>query len=117
MHGKLVDEASKILESQNILTLKKFNYFVKKYVKKHLSNLWIEWEKDIVSEYPTITVSEIIAEELKNKYNNNNVFVVPNVPMTDELSHLIIQNTVKKYHLYISDSMVLLLKIIIQIEI
>ena len=89
MYGKLVAEASKRLESQNILTLKKFNYFVKKYVKRHLSNLWIEWEKDIVSENPTITVSEIIAEELKNKYNNNNVFVVPNLPMTDELSHLI----------------------------
>jgi glycosyltransferase involved in cell wall biosynthesis len=88
MHGKLVYEASKILESQNRLISKRFSYFVKKYVKGHLSNLWTEWEKDVVSQYPTITVSEIIAEELKNKYNNNNVLVVPNLPLTDELSHL-----------------------------
>ena len=55
---------------------------------RHLSNLWTEWEKEVVSKYPTITVSEIITEELNNNYNNNNVFVVPNVPLTNELSHL-----------------------------
>ena len=87
-HGQLVYEASKIVESQNISTSKKLRWFGQKYVKGHLSNLWTKWEKEIVSKYPTITVSDRIAEEFKNNYNNNNVLVVPNVPLTDELPYL-----------------------------
>jgi glycosyltransferase involved in cell wall biosynthesis len=87
MHGKLVYEALKILESQNISPSKKLRWFTQKYVKKHLSKLWIEWEKEIVSQYPTITVSDRIAEEFKNNYNNHKVFVIPNVPLIEELTH------------------------------
>jgi glycosyltransferase involved in cell wall biosynthesis len=49
--------------------------------------LWTKWEKEIVSSYPTITVSDKIAEELRAKYHAQRVFVVPNYPMKSESKH------------------------------
>ena len=46
-----------------------------------MSKLWREWEKEIVSKHPTITVSEKIAEELRKYNSNNKIVVVPNVPI------------------------------------
>ncbi len=48
--------------------------------------LWTRWEKEIVSNNPTITVSDTIAEELRTISNNTkDVFVVPNYPMRSEI--------------------------------
>lgn len=60
----------------------------RKSVKKYMSKLWMEWEREIVSKHPTITVSDGIAAELR-KYNSaNKIVVVPNVPMKNEIPHL-----------------------------
>jgi glycosyltransferase involved in cell wall biosynthesis len=63
---------------------------ISKWVKSKLIiarsiRLWAKWEKEIVSSYPTITVSDKIAEELKVKFNARRVFVVPNYPMKSEV--------------------------------
>jgi glycosyltransferase involved in cell wall biosynthesis len=47
--------------------------------------LWTDWEREIVSSHPTITVSEPIAEQLRTNYHAKNVFVVPNFPMYSEV--------------------------------
>ncbi|MGB7557896.1 MAG: hypothetical protein WBM37_05195, partial [Nitrososphaeraceae archaeon] len=47
--------------------------------------LWTNWEKEIVSSHPTITVSEQIAEQLRTIYHAKEVFVVPNFPMYSEV--------------------------------
>jgi glycosyltransferase involved in cell wall biosynthesis len=47
--------------------------------------LWTDWEREIVSSHPTITVSEQIAEQLRTNYHAKNVFVVPNFPMYSEV--------------------------------
>src|ERR671924_931971 len=47
--------------------------------------LWTNWEKEIVSSHPTITVSEQIAAEMRISYHAKNVFVVPNFPMYSEV--------------------------------
>jgi glycosyltransferase involved in cell wall biosynthesis len=47
--------------------------------------LWTDWEREIVSSHPTITVSEQIAEQLRTDYHAKNVFVVPNFPMYSEV--------------------------------
>ena len=81
MHSKVVYETFKIRESQDKSKLNKIRWIAKKSVKKYMSKLWIEWEREIVSKYPTITVSEKIAEELRKYNSSNNIVVVPNVPM------------------------------------
>jgi glycosyltransferase involved in cell wall biosynthesis len=47
--------------------------------------LWTDWEREIVSSHPTITVSDQIAEQLRTNYHAKNVFVVPNFPMYSEV--------------------------------
>jgi glycosyltransferase involved in cell wall biosynthesis len=47
--------------------------------------LWTNWEREIVSSHPTITVSDQIAEQLRKNYHAKNVFVVPNFPMYSEV--------------------------------
>jgi glycosyltransferase involved in cell wall biosynthesis len=63
--------------------------FVRKLVRDFLASraikLWTNWEQEIVSTHPTITVSEQIAEQLRTNYHAKNVFVVPNFPMYSEV--------------------------------
>jgi glycosyltransferase involved in cell wall biosynthesis len=54
-------------------------------INSYAIRLWTNWEKEIVSSHPTITVSEQIAGELRTNYNAKNVFVVPNFPMYSEV--------------------------------
>ena len=86
-HGKVVYEWFKIRESQDQSKLDKIRWFARKSVKKYMSKLWMKWEQDIVYKYPTITISEKMAEELRRYYHkNNNIVVVPNVPLKEELN-------------------------------
>jgi len=54
-------------------------------LNQHAIRLWTNWEKSIVSSNPTITVSDMIAEELKVIGDTDKVFVVPNYPMKFEV--------------------------------
>ena len=89
MHGKVIYEFFKVRESLDKSKKNKIRWIARKSLKRYMSKLWIKWEREIVSRYPTITVSERIADELKNKYNSTNkIFIVPNVPMKKEISDL-----------------------------
>ncbi|HZA07832.1 MAG TPA: glycosyltransferase [Nitrososphaeraceae archaeon] len=60
-------------------------------INKYSIRLWTNWEKELVSSTPTITISNRIAEELRlvgNSNNTNRVFVVPNFPMKWEVQAL-----------------------------
>jgi hypothetical protein len=50
--------------------------------------LLTKWGKEIVSSVPTITVSDSIAEELRNMGQSKKVFVVPNYPTFTEIKDL-----------------------------
>jgi glycosyltransferase involved in cell wall biosynthesis len=54
-------------------------------INNYAIKLWTNWEQEIVSTHPTITVSEQIAEQLRTNYHAKNVFVVPNFPMYSEV--------------------------------
>lgn len=59
------------------------------FINRYAISLWTNWEKELVSSTPTITVSNRIAEELGVIGNNTNrVFVVPNFPMKLEVQAL-----------------------------
>lgn len=59
------------------------------FINRYTISLWTNWEKELVSSTPTITVSNRIAEELGVLGNNTNrVFVVPNFPMKLEVQAL-----------------------------
>jgi glycosyltransferase involved in cell wall biosynthesis len=59
--------------------------FVRDFLASRAIKLWTNWEKEIVSSHPTITVSEQIAEQLRTIYHAKEVFVVPNFPMYSEV--------------------------------
>jgi glycosyltransferase involved in cell wall biosynthesis len=88
MHGKVIYEFFKIKESLDNSKINKIRWIARKSLKRYMSKLWIEWEKEIVSQYPTITVSDRIAEEFKKYNSNHKIFVVPNVPMKNEITDL-----------------------------
>jgi glycosyltransferase involved in cell wall biosynthesis len=54
-------------------------------INNYAIKLWTNWEREIVSSHPTITVSDQIAEQLRTNYRAKNVFVVPNFPMYSEV--------------------------------
>ena len=88
MHGKVIYEFFKIRESLDNSKKNKIRWIARKSLKRYMSKLWIEWEKEIVSKFPTITVSDRIADELKKYNSTNKIFVVPNVPMKNEILDL-----------------------------
>ncbi|MDR4513035.1 MAG: glycosyltransferase [Nitrososphaeraceae archaeon] len=55
----------------------------KKILRSRSEYLWMKWERDLVSKYPSITVSNNIANELK-KYGKK-VVVIPNFPSKEEI--------------------------------
>jgi glycosyltransferase involved in cell wall biosynthesis len=87
-HSKVVYETFKIRASEDKSKLNKLRWIARKSVKRYMSKLWSEWEQEIVSKYPTITVSEKIAEELRKYNSNNKIVVVPNAPLKDEIPNL-----------------------------
>src|SRR5207253_2644406 len=55
------------------------NRIRREFINRYAVHVWTNWEKEVVSTTPTITVSDKIAEDLKVIGNNTNrVFVVPN---------------------------------------
>ncbi|MGA8911280.1 MAG: glycosyltransferase [Nitrososphaeraceae archaeon] len=64
-------------------------YVRRMFINRYAIRLWTNWEKELVSSTPTITVSNRIAEELRVIGNNTDrVFVVPNFPMKLEVQAL-----------------------------
>jgi glycosyltransferase involved in cell wall biosynthesis len=55
-------------------------------LRRSAIHLWTNWEKEMVSSSPTITVSDKIAQELRVLGNTARVFVVPNFPMQSEVN-------------------------------
>jgi hypothetical protein len=55
------------------------------YLKRRAVYLWTNWQKEMVSSRPTITVSDKIAKNLKITGKTDRVFVVPNFPMKFEV--------------------------------
>ena len=61
----------------------------RKYINSRVIKLWTSWERELVTSYPTITVSEQIAHELRLIVNNQGrIFVVPNFPLYSEVKNL-----------------------------
>lgn len=59
------------------------------FLNSQTISVWTKWEDQLVSKYPTLTVSDQIAEDLKRNSNSNKVFVVPNFPMKFESENFI----------------------------
>ena len=83
MRGTIVDESHKSASLKNLGNqLMRIRRIV---INNYAIKLWTNWEKEIVSSHPTITVSEQIAEQLRTIYHAKKVFVVPNFPMYSEV--------------------------------
>jgi glycosyltransferase involved in cell wall biosynthesis len=83
MRRKIEDESHKSASIKNIgVQLMRIRRIV---INNYAIKLWTNWEKEIVSSHPTITVSEQIAEQLRTIYHAKEVFVVPNFPMYSEV--------------------------------
>ena len=50
--------------------------------------MWTKWEKELVSLYPTITVSNRIADDFKKIGGSKKILVIPNFPLFSEISWL-----------------------------
>jgi hypothetical protein len=85
-NGKLIRE-SKMKQKNNFqnITLDLPKRIRRMLINYHAIRLWTNWEKELVSSSPTITVSDKIAEDLRVIGNTENVFVVPNFPMKFEV--------------------------------
>ena len=62
----------------------------RKFLNDYAIRLWRKWEKELVCESTTITVSDEIAENLRAMDNNlspNRIFVVPNFPLRTEVKN------------------------------
>ncbi|MFY9565401.1 MAG: glycosyltransferase, partial [Nitrososphaeraceae archaeon] len=83
MRGTIEDESHKSASLKNMgIQLMRIRRIV---INNYAIKLWTNWEKEIVSSHPTITVSEQIAEQLRTIYHAKKVFVVPNFPMYSEV--------------------------------
>lgn len=68
--------------------LKIFRNVVISFLNSNFLRQGLKWEKELVSSYPTITVSDKIAEELMELGDTNKVFVTPNYPLEDEIKDI-----------------------------
>jgi glycosyltransferase involved in cell wall biosynthesis len=83
MRGTIEDESHKSASLKNMgIQLTRIRRIV---INNYAIKLWTNWEKEIVSSHPTITVSEQIADQLRTIYHAKKVFVVPNFPMYSEV--------------------------------
>lgn len=58
---------------------------IKNYVYNRIIQIWLKWESDIVSTYPTIVTSQTTINEMKQKYSKE-IFLLPNFPLKSETS-------------------------------
>lgn len=68
-------------------------FFKLKQSKQSLLNyqikrMWANWEKEVASIYPTIVISDTIADEMKRNYPTIRTFIVPNYPLENETRNL-----------------------------
>jgi hypothetical protein len=89
MENQDIKKYSSPKSAVNLLT-RRLRETARGQINRHLAKLWTKWEKELVSSTPTITVSESIAYELKLIGNNlaNNVYVVPNFPISSEVKNI-----------------------------
>jgi hypothetical protein len=89
MHSKLLIEMESEFMAEGTSQENMIKLFVidlpmqvrRKIRNRYIVHLLTNWEKEIVSSRPTITVSDKIADELGDIANNTNkIFVVPNFP-------------------------------------
>jgi hypothetical protein len=87
-HSLVVADAKPVLDE----SLHKVNIFWKRAKKAILDPLtikmWTKWEKELVSLYPTITVSNRIADDFKKIGGSKKILVIPNFPLVSEISWL-----------------------------
>jgi hypothetical protein len=81
-HAKILYEISSSRSSSKI------GKWLTKQMKKRAISLWPLWEKEVVSNHPTITVSEHLAADLNKIGNTKDVFVVPNFPLESEIKNI-----------------------------
>lgn len=60
---------------------------IRYFLNQQAVRLWTKWEKEIITDCPTITISDKIAEQLRIVGNSKSVFVVPNFPMKEEVKN------------------------------
>lgn len=82
--------AKLIYEITNSKNSSRLGKWLTKEMKKRAISLWPTWEKEIVSNHPTITVSERIVTDLKKMGNTKDVFLVPNFPLEAEIKYIAI---------------------------
>jgi glycosyltransferase involved in cell wall biosynthesis len=82
-YAKVLSEVTESSIRENFFKSK-----IKKFLQRRATILWKNWEKDVISSHPTITVSDAIASELKSIGNTQNVFVVPNFPLKSEIPQI-----------------------------
>jgi hypothetical protein len=88
-HSRVVADAKPVLV-QRRNGINQISKRVKKAVLNPLtSKMWTKWEKELVCNHPTITVSDRIAEDFKKVGCSKKIFVIPNFPLVSEVSELV----------------------------
>lgn len=82
-YAQVINEITKSKDSKG-----KLGRWLTKQMKKRAINLWPKWEKEVITDHPTITVSELIVNDLKKIGNTKNIFLVPNFPLEDEVRNI-----------------------------
>ncbi len=88
--SRLLDEIQEQNKINNLAD--KVRSFKRKFINKKIIKVWSKWEKELVSSFPTITVSQAIADELSmiDNMGQNTIFVVPNFPLHSEVENIVI---------------------------
>jgi glycosyltransferase involved in cell wall biosynthesis len=73
MRNSLLDKFSKLRES---------------LLDYQIRRTWMNWERDVVLKYPTIVISDKIADDMKRTYPSTRIYVVPNYPLATETKNL-----------------------------
>ena len=79
----LLSKEQRIMSHKNIVR----NFLTTKmndFRKRRCLKMWTKWEEEVVSSHPTLTVSNLIVKDLKNKYLNYDIFLLPNFPLKIE---------------------------------
>ncbi|NOJ28611.1 MAG: hypothetical protein DA328_00395 [Nitrososphaeraceae archaeon] len=83
-YAKIIAEVSKSKNETN-----KIKSVLRKGLKQYGIYLCAKWEKEILSKNPTITVSDRIANDLKDLVKTSKIFVIPNFPQKQEIVDLL----------------------------
>lgn len=88
MYAKILLESSRIKHNLRTKSLEQtVRCNLVKLNRRYIVFRWSRWEKAIVQNNPVITVSEAIQNHFKS-LGNSNVFVVPNVPLLEEVQSM-----------------------------